>query len=455
MSDKSDRLERRVERERLARKQAERLLEEKSLELFQANERLLDQAGKLEKLVEERTADLEKALARAESAIRAKADFLATISHEIRTPLHGILGLSELLELDLESENHLRHLRLLRQSGHTLLSLVNDLLDFSKIEAGHLEIENHDFDPAAAFEQILQTHAPSAQAKSLQLGWQFHDLPRCLHGDSLRLRQIISNLLANAIKFTASGFVRLHAEAHALPSGKVRLDIAVSDSGIGMREDDLPRLFEPFSQADSSTTRRFGGTGLGLAIVRRLSRAMGGDISATSTPGSGSTFSFHVLLDRPQDLPTPAEETSPCQGMTCPSYSADLNILIVEDNPINQTVVIHYLRKLGQHGDVAASGREALEMIARKSYDLIFMDMQMPEMDGLEATRRLRAMNLATQPRVVALTANASPHDRERCLDAGMDSFLTKPLALEDIRREICARCLGRIATPAAHLPPA
>lgn len=203
------RWQRRIDRERKARKEAESLLEGKSLELFGANEQLRRQAGDLERLVEVRTADLEQALARAEAAVRAKADFLATISHEIRTPLNGILGLSELLELDAKDEGQLHHLSLLRQSGQTLLSLVNDLLDFSKIEAGHLEIHSVEFDPTAQLDAILQTHLPAARNRGLKLHWQFHDLPPRLCGDDLRLRQILGNLLSNAIKFTPAGSIRV------------------------------------------------------------------------------------------------------------------------------------------------------------------------------------------------------------------------------------------------------
>ena len=445
MNEETERALRRAERERQARKEAERLLEQKSLELFGANERLREQAGQLEKLVDARTADLEKALARAESAVRAKADFLATISHEIRTPMNGILGLSELLEMELGDPAQRHHAGLLRQSGQILLTLVNDLLDFSKIEAGHLEIEAVDFDPAGEFESILHTHMPAAHAKSLELHWQFLGLPRRLCGDSLRLRQILGNLLSNAIKFTSSGSVRVEVEAFPAEGSRVLLRMAVSDTGIGMDPAMLPRLFEPFSQAETSTTRRFGGTGLGLAIVRRLSRAMGGDVRAESRPGQGSTFTCELPLERARAQPA-VDSSGGGPDSGCDVESVVMDVLLVEDNPINQTVALRFLKKLGHHADVASSGREALDMIWRKNYDLVFMDMQMPEMDGLEATRRLRGMNLPRQPRVVALTANASAADEERCLAAGMDAFLSKPLRLEDMRRQLCDHCVRQLS---------
>lgn len=446
MSEESDsKWQRRLDRERKARKEAEALLEGKSLELFGANEQLRRQAENLERLVEARTADLEQALTRAEAAVRAKADFLATISHEIRTPLNGILGLSELLDMDIQDAGQRHHLGLLRQSGETLLALVNDLLDFSKIEAGHLEIDTVRFDPAVELESILHTHLPAISSRGLELHWQFRELPRQVTGDSLRLRQILGNLLSNATKFTPSGSIRVDVEAIPAEDDRCRLRITVADSGIGIAPDAMGWLFEPFSQAESSITRRFGGTGLGLAIVRRLARAMGGDVSVASAPGKGSVFTCDILLGPASGADLRLPEPGSPGPFACDHPMPDFSILLVEDNAVNQTVALRFLRKLGRHADVASSGREALEMIAGKSYDIIFMDMQMPEMDGLEATRRLRTMNLSPRPNVIALTANASPADREKCFAAGMDHFLAKPLRLEDIREVLCKQCVQGI----------
>ena len=449
MSDESDRWQRRLDRERKARKEAEQLLEQKSLDLFGANEKLRQQADELERLVEARTADLGKALARAESAVRAKADFLATISHEIRTPLNGILGLSELLEMDIQDSGQLHHIGLLRKSGQTLLSLVNELLDFSKIEAGQLEMESIDFDPAEELESILQTHISTAHQKGIDLQWQLRGLPRMIRGDSLRFRQILGNLLSNALKFTREGFIRVDAEAFPTDGDRVKLKVIVSDTGIGISPDVLPRLFEPFSQADSSTTRRFGGTGLGLAIVRRLARAMSGDVTAESHLGKGSSFICDLVFSKAK-APDPQGTTSVA---TCGHDMTMMDILLVEDNPINQTVALRFLKKLGYHADVASSGKEALDMLPRKSYDVILMDMQMPEMDGLEATRRLREMELPKRPRVIALTANASAADQESCRLAGMDAFLSKPLVLADFRQQLCMSCLSRFDAKACSEP--
>jgi len=443
MNGESDgKWQRRLDRERRARKDAESLLERKSLELFGANELLRKQAEDLEKLVEARTADLGRALSRAEAAVRAKADFLATISHEIRTPLNGILGLSELLEMEMEDESQRHHLGLLRQSGEILLALVNDLLDFSKIEAGHLEIESVRFDPAAELESILHTHLPSALARGIELHWQFRRLPAWVVGDSLRLGQILGNLLSNALKFTPSGVVRVEVEASLLADQRCQLQMSVADSGIGISPEVMASLFEPFSQGESSITRRFGGTGLGLAIVRRLARAMGGDVSVVSSPGEGSVFTCKLMFGVPAGCEVRPLECVVGADGECDPPVPDFSILLVEDNAINQTVALRFLRKLGRHADVASSGREAVGMVGAKAYDIIFMDMQMPEMDGLEATRRIRRMGLERQPRIIALTANASPADRERCFESGMDGFLAKPLRLEDFREVLCRVCV-------------
>lgn len=445
MNEESDgRWQRRLDRERRARKEAEGLLEQKSLELFSANEQLRKQAEDLEKLVEARTADLESALGRAEAAVRAKADFLATISHEIRTPLNGILGLSELLQMEMHDDGQRHHLGLLRQSGEILLALVNDLLDFSKIEAGHLEIECVRFDLAAELELVLHTHLPTAAGRGIELSWQFHHLPQVVMGDSLRLGQILGNLLSNALKFTPAGSIRVEAHGMAWEGGRFRLRLTVADSGIGISPEVMGSLFEPFSQGESSITRRFGGTGLGLAIVRRLARAMEGDVSVSSTQGEGSVFTCDLVFGLPLAVERASVDRDVRAGGECDPPVPELEILLVEDNAINQTVALRFLRKLGHHADVASSGIEALERVAAKRYDLIFMDMQMPEMDGLEATRQIRAMEIGGGLQIIALTANASPADRERCFEAGMDGFLAKPLRLDDFREMLCRICAGR-----------
>jgi PAS domain S-box-containing protein len=372
----------------------------------------------------------------AEAANRAKGDFLATISHEIRTPLNGIIGLADILAMSPLDDEQSRQLRLLMGSGQSLLALINDLLDFSKIEAGRLDLEARDFDPAAELGGIVETLRPLAKSKDLELASSFENLPPMLRGDSLRLRQILSNLLSNAIKFTPSG--RVSVDVHAQREGTGwRLHMAVADTGIGIDEEAMQRIFEPFTQADASVSRKFGGTGLGLAICRRLARAMDGDITAEASPG-GTVFRAHILL---------GEGT----GAALPSHGAgasdvpDLKILVVDDNEVNRMVATTLLRKMGQAAKSAAGGAEAVEAAASGGLDIIFMDMQMPGMDGVEATARIRRLPLANQPRIVALTANAYDTDRRRCLEAGMDGFVSKPIRLEDLRAELCKVC-GRAA---------
>ncbi len=438
--DRLARALRRAERERAARIEAEALLERKSIELFQSNEKLREQAGRLEQLVQERTAALQEALARAEAATVAKSDFLATMSHEIRTPLNGIIGLADVLALSPLDAEQAGHVELLIKSGQSLLALINDILDFSKIEAGHLLLEDREFDPKAELLHVAEMFRPLATDKGINLSVRIGDLPELVEGDSLRIRQVVSNLLSNAIKFTPSGEVVLEARSHPLEAEGAgwRLDVSVKDSGIGISANAIGHIFEPFSQADSSTTRRFGGTGLGLAICKKLVTAMGGGISVES--GAGSTFRFHVHL-KPLMR---GGGSSPADGLSCASSAIpDLKILVVEDNPVNQTVTLALLKKLGQKAELVSSGAAAVERVRGGVFDLVFMDMQMPGMDGIEATEAIRALPLAHQPRIIALTANAFESDRARCLEAGMDGFLSKPFRLEDLRGILCSVCKG------------
>ena len=429
---------RRAGRERAAREQAEALLEQKSLELYGLNEKLRNQTMELENVVRDRTAALQSALEEAKAATSAKSDFLAVMSHEIRTPLNGIIGIADLLALSPLDDEQSAHLNLLSTSSQSLLSLINDILDFSKIEAGHLVMEEKEFDPAMELQSTAAIFRPMAEAKGLTVEVEIDEMPRVVLGDSHRLRQIVSNILSNAIKFTSQGRVLVRGAGKRQDSDHWRLDVSVTDTGIGIPAGAIPRLFDPFSQADTSTTRKFGGTGLGLAICKRLTEAMGGQISAESD-GGGSTFRFHAVV-----------KTAPARDSVekvvpdlCASRSPGiLSILLVEDNTVNQTVALSLLKRLGQRADVANTGRRAVEMVGAKSYDLVFMDMQMPEMDGIEATKRIRGLSQVHQPKIVALTANAFEGDRELCLAAGMDGFVAKPFRLEDLRRTICETCL-------------
>jgi signal transduction histidine kinase len=433
-NDAIGRLQRRLEREKAARHQAERLLEERSMELYRANRGLQALAETLERDVATRTAELRAALDRAEAAVRAKGEFLAIMSHEIRTPMNGILGMAQLLEMTSLDAEQKEFLSIIRSSGDALLTLINDILDFSKIEAGRLDLEARDFDLRRTIESNLALYRPQIEQKGLRLEVDLSPaLPEVVSGDSTRLRQILGNLLSNACKFTGAGAIRVVVSGEREGEAAYRLHCAVSDSGIGIPADRRDRLFKSFSQIDPSTTRKYGGTGLGLAICDRLCRAMDGAISVESIEGAGATFRFDVRF-RIADH-APAQAILPANGM---AWHA-LRVLVVEDHPVNQKLTIALLGKLGVVADLARDGAEAVARAGGQCYDVILMDIQMPVMDGLEATRRIRTLDLPVQPYIIALTASAYDTDRERCLQAGMDDFLGKPFQLEELRARLIA----------------
>ena len=442
MTEEGERWSRRVERERLARKEAERLLEEKSLALYKANRDLQSFAASLEDEVALRTAELKVALEHANAATRAKSDFLATMSHEIRTPMNGILGMTDLLQFSPLTVEQRTHLDVIRSSGDSLMVLINDILDFSKIEAGRLDLEMRNFSLRDELAAMLALYRPLIEKKGLRLDASFaSDLPDYVRGDSARMRQIFANLIANAIKFTSAGCIEVSVATGVGSDDQVQLNCAVRDSGIGIPADRLDRLFKSFSQVDSSTTRQFGGTGLGLAICARLVEAMGGNIRVESIAGSGSTFYFNMRCARgfapAPVLPKPgnADITSGAVG----APPSTLKVLVVEDDKVNQVLAIALLSKLGVAADLACDGAQAVELARNGAYDIVLMDMQMPVMDGITATRTIRNLALPVQPFIIALTANAFDSDRERCLQAGMDDFLSKPFKVNDLRSKIAA----------------
>ena len=387
----------------------------------------------------------------AEAANAAKSRFLANMSHEIRTPMNAVLGLLHLLERTGLTARQQDYVEKALMASRSLLHILNDILDFSKIEAGRMELETSAFRPAELFHTLSVLLTPAIKDKELKLTFHIDAaVPTLVQGDALRLQQILLNLAGNAVKFTRHGEVAVGMRMVDATGDQLLIEFSVRDTGIGIPADKLESIFEGFVQAESSTSRRFGGSGLGLAISRRLAQLMGGELEVESEPGSGSTFRFTAAFTPGSAGPPPDRQRNPRESGIQDKQLTGLRLLVIEDNSINRQVAQELLSQEGADVDVATTGRRGIEMIreAASPYDAVLMDIHMPGMDGFTATRRIRELEVTPELPIIAITANALAGDRERCLAAGMNDHISKPIEIEELTAILLLHCRNRNVTP-------
>ena len=392
---------------------------------------LTDSHSNLESTVEQRTSELQKAMKLAEKSAAAKSQFLATMSHEIRTPMNGVLGMAQLLENTQLNKTQSEYLSSIMSSGALLLTIINDILDFSKLQESMVVIESVDFDLHKLSLEVMQMLKNSCTDKNIELIIDYSDdAPKIFKGDPSRIRQILFNLMGNAIKFTESGYVKLSIKCKVLNDDRANVFINIQDTGIGIDEKNHASLFNSFSQADDSTTRKYGGTGLGLAISQQLVNLMGGEIKVKSSLGKGASFYFNIELN----ISNVEKQMFDLEETKKSVERFDAHILLVEDVLVNQKIAGAMLNNLGVTIDVASDGVEAVNMWSKNEYDLIFMDCRMPNMDGYQATQEIRKQEKEGEYiSILALTANATEEDRSKCISSGMDDILLKPFAANDL----------------------